>query len=101
MKLSTLKIILQELDQVEFILPNGDKVPEHFHVTEVGKIEKTFVDCGGALRKEAVINFQLWLADDYNHRLSAQKLNFEPMSEATCLQFALTALSFAILVYPS
>ena len=74
MKLSALKIILQELNQVEFILPNGDKVPEHFHVTEIGKIEKTFVDCGGALRKEAVINFQLWASDDYNHRLSAQKL---------------------------
>ena len=42
MKLSALKIILQELNQVEFILPNGDKVPEHFHVTEIGKIEKTF-----------------------------------------------------------
>ena len=74
MKLSALKILLQELNQVEFVLPNGEKVPEHFHVTEIGKIEKTFVDCGGALRKEAVINFQLWSADDYNQRLSAQKL---------------------------
>tara|TARA_Y100000589_G_C27167889_1_gene635459 strand:+ start:1638 stop:2108 length:471 start_codon:yes stop_codon:yes gene_type:complete len=74
MKLSALKTILQELDNIEFILPNGDKVPEHFHVTEIGKIEKKFVDCGGTLRNETIINFQLWTANDYDHRLSAQKL---------------------------
>ncbi|MBI34386.1 MAG: hypothetical protein CMP67_03380 [Flavobacteriales bacterium] len=74
MKLSALKILLDELKQVEFILPDGSEIPKHFHVTEIGKIEKNFVDCGGTIRKESVINFQLWSADDYNHRLSGEKL---------------------------
>ncbi len=56
------------------MLPNGELVPTHFHVTEVGKISKHFIDCGGTVRKEDVINFQLWNADDYNHRLHPEKL---------------------------
>ena len=74
MKLSDVKKTLDEIEQVEFVLPNGELVPNHFHVTEIGRLEKKFVDCGGILRKEVIINFQLWTADDYDHRLSAQKL---------------------------
>jgi hypothetical protein len=74
MKLSDIKIILDKIEKVEFVLPNGENVPQHFHVTEIGRVEKKFVDCGGTLRKEVIINFQLWTADDYDHRLSAQKL---------------------------
>jgi hypothetical protein len=55
-------------------LPDGTLVPDHFHVTEVGSVTKHFIDCGGTERKENVVNFQLWTADDYDHRLSAQKL---------------------------
>jgi hypothetical protein len=40
----------------------------------VGKISKHFIDCGGTVRKENVANFQLWNADDYNHRLHPEKL---------------------------
>ena len=54
--------------------PNGEQVPPHFHVTEVGNIQKHFIDCGGTIRKESVINFQLFTATDYDHRLSVQKL---------------------------
>lgn len=74
MKLSELKEILKGLDTVEFILPSGEFVPKHFHVTEVGQISKKFIDCGGTIRDENVINFQLWTAADYDHRLSAHKL---------------------------
>lgn len=74
MKLSEVKDVLTKIDQVQFVLPNGDHVPAHFHVTEVGKIERHFIDCGGTERKESVINFQLFTATDYDHRLSAQKL---------------------------
>lgn len=74
MKLSQIKKILEKIEQVEFLLPSGESVPKHFHVTEVGKVEKKFMDCGGALREEASINFQLWTTDDNDHRLSAQKL---------------------------
>ena len=56
------------------MLPNGELVPTHFHVTEVGKITKHFIDCGGTVRHEEVANFQLWNADDYNHRLHPEKL---------------------------
>ena len=74
MTLYEIKGILKELDTISFQLPNGELVPEHFHVTEVGKINKSFIDCGGTLRNESVINFQLWNANDYNHRLHPEKL---------------------------
>ena len=74
MKLSEVKAALSQLDSIAFQLPNGDLVPTHFHVTEVGKIAKHFIDCGGTVRKENVANFQLWNADDYNHRLHPEKL---------------------------
>ena len=74
MKLSEIKEILPTLDNVEFQLENGTFVPEHFHVTEVGQIIKNFIDCGGVIRNEKVVNFQLWNADDYQHRLKPGKL---------------------------
>lgn len=74
MKLSEIKEILPALENVEFQLENGTFVPEHFHVTEVGQIIKNFIDCGGVIRKEKAVNFQLWNADDYEHRLKPGKL---------------------------
>ncbi len=74
MKLSEIKNILPGLDTVVFQLENGTFVPEHFHVTEVGKITRHFIDCGGTIRNESVVNFQLWDADDYEHRLKPAKL---------------------------
>ncbi|MFD1064351.1 DUF6428 family protein [Winogradskyella litorisediminis] len=82
MTLLEIKKHLENLNQIEFKLPNGSLVPSHFHVTEVGKISKTFIDCGGKLRQESVINFQLWEADDYDHRLHPDKLlNIIKLSE--------------------
>lgn len=75
MKLSEIKKILTDVDAVVFQLPNKSFVPEHFHVTEVGVITKNFIDCGGTVREEKVINFQLWEAADYDHRLAPTKLN--------------------------
>lgn len=74
MKLSEIKKQLKSLSQIAFQLPNGEWVPHHFHVTEVGKVSKDFIDCGGVVRKEEVANFQLWEANDYNHRLHPEKL---------------------------
>jgi hypothetical protein len=82
MKLSEVKSILKNLNNIAFKLPNGDLVPAHFHVTEVGKITKHFIDCGGTIRNEEVVNFQLWNANDYNHRLHPEKLlNIIELSE--------------------
>ena len=74
MKLSEIKNHLISLETRAFKLPNGALVPSHFHVTEVGKITKDFIDCGGKVRSEAVINFQLWEENDYDHRLHPEKL---------------------------
>jgi hypothetical protein len=74
MKLSEIKNHLNTLEQIAFQLPNGSLVPNHFHVTEVGKVTKHFIDCGGTVRNEEVVNFQLWEADDYDHRLHPEKL---------------------------
>jgi hypothetical protein len=82
MKLSEITQILPTLENVEFQLENGTFVPEHFHVTEVGQITKNFIDCGGVIRSEKVVNFQLWNADDYEHRLKPTKLlNIIKLSE--------------------
>ncbi|MGB3467632.1 MAG: DUF6428 family protein [Cyclobacteriaceae bacterium] len=75
MRLSEIKASLKDMEYVHFVLPNGEKVPSHFHVTEIGSIQKHFIDCGGTVRKESVINFQLFTATDYDHRLGAQKLS--------------------------
>ena len=74
MKLSKIKELLAQQETIAFQLPNGDLVPNHFHVTEVGKITKNFIDCGGTVRNEEVVNFQLWNANDYDHRLHPEKL---------------------------
>lgn len=74
MKLSAVKNYLQSTTELNFVLPNGQLVAKHFHVTEVGIIHKHFIDCGGTVREETVANFQLWQADDYDHRLAPQKL---------------------------
>lgn len=74
MKLSDIKNILPTLDNVAFKLENGNFVPEHFHVTEVGIVTKNFIDCGGKIREEKVMNFQLWDANDFEHRMKPMKL---------------------------
>ncbi|WP_010135895.1 DUF6428 family protein [Ochrovirga pacifica] len=74
MKLSEIKLALQKLKTIGFQLPDGSMVPAHFHVTEVGKVTKNFIDCGGTVRKEEVVNFQLWNEEDYDHRLHPEKL---------------------------
>lgn len=74
MKLSEFKSILNRQETIAFELPNGQLVPSHFHVTEVGAINKKFIDCGGILREENAVGLQLWEANDYDHRLHPEKL---------------------------
>ena len=74
MNLQELKDSLGKLGEVTFVLPNGAHVPPHFHVTEVGKSSKHYVDCGGTVREEEVATFQLWSANDYDHRIQPQKI---------------------------
>ncbi len=69
------KTLAQHFDRnIRFILPTGSKVPPHAHVTEVARLDKRFIDCGGTFRTETSCRLQTWFADDTDHRLTAGKL---------------------------
>lgn len=74
MKLSEIKTLLPGLSELVFQLEDGTQVPRHFHVTEIGAVTKHFIDCGGTVRTEKSISFQLWNAEDHDHRLEPGKL---------------------------
>jgi hypothetical protein len=59
---------------VSILLPDGDRVPRHFHVTEVGHVEKKFVDCGGTFRSSETCVLQALVGSDDHHRLTAGRL---------------------------
>lgn len=54
--------------------PDGDPIEAHFHVTEVGRVQKDFVDCGGTVRRTITCLLQTWVGDDVDHRITAGKL---------------------------
>ena len=74
MLLSQFLLALNQVEDFRFQTPNGDFIPPHFHITEVGMSHKHFIDCGGTERKETKVNFQLWSSDDIQHRLQPQKV---------------------------
>lgn len=77
MKLSELKLLLRQHPEAlpHFLLPDGDEIPAHFHVTEIGQVAKRFIDCGGVLheRTETCL-LQTHVGDDVDHRLTAGRL---------------------------
>ena len=73
MILSEFKNHLKNASTIELYLPNHAQVPLHFHVTELGQIQKRFVDCGGTVRQTQNVRFQLWIANDIDHRLTPEK----------------------------
>ncbi len=56
------------------LLPDGQPLPAHAHITEVGRVERRFLDCGGSDHRTVVTSLQAWVADDVDHRLRAGKL---------------------------
>lgn len=74
MKLSQFKNQLANLEQLDFVLQNGQKVPSHFHITEVGMTTKQFTDCGNTFRISKTATFQLWTSVDFYHRLEPKKV---------------------------
>jgi len=76
MKTSELLSILRARPDhhLQFILPDGGLIPIHAHITEVGRVDKTFLDCGATVRKLSYLCLQSWVADDTDHRLPAGKL---------------------------
>ena len=75
MTLQEFKNSLENRSDLSFIIENGIKIPAYFHITEMGVKTKYFMDCGGVMRKDSKITFQLWTSDDYDHRLSCYKLS--------------------------
>tara|TARA_B100001093_G_scaffold519453_1_gene608545 strand:+ start:1181 stop:1651 length:471 start_codon:yes stop_codon:yes gene_type:complete len=74
MNLSKFKNILLNSKEISFQLENGEIIPQHFHITEIGINSKEYIDCGGTIRLEKVINFQLWHANDFDHKLETKKV---------------------------
>jgi hypothetical protein len=75
MNLKELKSILRANPDAypRLVLPDGDVVPAHYHITEVGYVTKRFIDCGGTVHdsRETCL-LQTWHSDnDLDHRLSA------------------------------
>lgn len=58
---------------LRFRLPTGGLAPIHLHLTEVARVEKRFIDCGGTIRTEVSARLQLWAADDTDHRVGCAK----------------------------
>ena len=59
---------------MHWMLPGRGFVPEHYHITEVGRLQKDFIDCGGTIRSLSSCLLQIWVADDTDHRLKTTKL---------------------------
>lgn len=60
--------------RITFAMPDANEVPAHFHITEVGHLAKSFLDCGGERHTTESCVLQVWVADDTDHRLHASKL---------------------------
>jgi hypothetical protein len=73
MNLHQLKSLLRARPEAlpRFILPGGEQIPAHFHLTEVGHVAKKFVDCGGTFRTREACVLQTYVAQDFDHRLKA------------------------------
>ena len=74
MKLSEFKKSIAEVNELKFQKLDKSYVPAHFHITEIGQIDKKYIDCGGSIRFESVISVQLWESIDLWHRLEPKKL---------------------------
>jgi len=60
--------------KMHFMLPDSTFIPAHYHITEVGRVQKDFIDCGGTVRSLASCVLQVWVASDVDHRLETTKL---------------------------
>jgi protein-tyrosine-phosphatase len=60
--------------KMHFMLPDQSFVPAHYHITEIGRVQKDFIDCGGTVRSLTSCLLQIWVATDIDHRLESTKL---------------------------
>jgi len=59
---------------LRFFLPNGEAIPRHAHLTEVGHVMKNYIDCGGQTGHEEKIVLQTHVGADTDHRLQSDRL---------------------------
>lgn len=73
---AALKAVLHQAPDavVSLIWPDGEPIEAHVHVTEIGRIQKDFVDCGGTVRQQLTCLLQLWSGEDTEHRLTGRRL---------------------------
>jgi hypothetical protein len=76
MKYEVLKSLLERYSTTfpRFVLPDGDYIPAHAHVTEVGHVVRNFIDCGGLSGTEEKVVLQTHVGDDTDHRLRSDRL---------------------------
>jgi hypothetical protein len=76
MKVAEFRAILSAHPETKmhWMLPDKSFVPDHYHITEVGRLQKDFIDCGGTIRSLASCLLQIWVADDKDHRLQSTTL---------------------------
>lgn len=66
--------LIEGKKSISFMLPNQQFVPKHFHITEIGLVIKRFFDCGGTERENKSCVLQIWVANDFEHRLAPEKV---------------------------
>lgn len=76
MTVAALKRVLSAAPELPLTVlwPDGDPIEAHFHITEVGRVQKDFIDCGGTIRRTVTCLLQTWVGEDEEHRLTAGKL---------------------------
>jgi len=74
MTLGDFRTLLDHLEALNFVDATGQGVPAHFHITEVGQLDRFFIDCGGTVRRSSKVNFQMYIDTDVDHRLAVDKL---------------------------
>lgn len=76
MTVAALKLALATAPELPLTVlwPDGDPIEAHFHVTEVGRVQRDFVDCGGTVRRTVTCLLQTWVGEDVDHRITAGKL---------------------------
>lgn len=75
MRLDLLKALLNKHPATfpRFVLPDGDRIPAHAHVTEVSHVVRKFIDCGAEIGTEQKVLLQTHVGRDTEHRLRSDR----------------------------
>ena len=75
MKFSDLRAVLEKHPTTlpRFVLPSGEFIPAHAHLTEVGYVAKNFIDCGGVTGRSEAVVLQTHVGQDTEHRLRSER----------------------------